>query len=47
MGVDGADGSNGVDGEDGGDGENGITPLLEIRNGRWYLSTDNGKHGLI
>ena len=38
-----AEGKDGTNGEDGADGKNGITPLLEIRNGRWYLSTDNGQ----
>lgn len=44
-GKDGADGSNGNDGangENGADGKDGITPRLEIRNGYWYISYDNG-----
>ncbi len=50
-GEDGADGANGSDGEDGKDGENGadgkdgedgITPQLEIREGYWWISYDNG-----
>ena len=51
-GKDGADGENGANGEDGKDGENGengadgedgITPKLEIRDGYWYISYDNGQ----
>ena len=50
-GKDGEDGANGSDGEDGKDGENGadgkdgedgITPQLEIREGYWWISYDNG-----
>ncbi len=44
-GKDGADGSNGNDGangENGADGKDGITPQLEIRDGYWYISYDNG-----
>lgn len=33
----------GKDGANGNDGEDGVTPLLEIRNGHWYLSSDNGQ----
>ena len=54
VGTDGKDGEDGVDGEngkDGADGENGqngtngadgITPLLEIRDGYWFVSYNNG-----
>lgn len=44
-GQDGADGSNGEDGkdgQDGKDGKNGITPQLNIEDGYWYVSYDNG-----
>ena len=50
-GEDGADGADGTNGEDGKDGENGadgkggedgITPQLEIREGYWWISYDNG-----
>ena len=37
--VDGEDGSTGSDGNPGSDG---ITPLMKIENGKWYVSTDNG-----
>lgn len=30
-------------GTDGNNGEDGTTPLLEIRNGHWYLSSDDGQ----
>ena len=32
----------GTDGSDGSDGTNGVTPKLEIRDGYWYISYDNG-----
>lgn len=38
----GTDGSNGSDGNDGQDGKDGITPKLEIREGYWWISYDNG-----
>ena len=41
-GANGNDGSNGSNGENGADGKDGITPQLEIRNGYWYISYDNG-----
>ena len=41
-GKDGADGSDGEDGTDGANGKDGITPKLEIREGYWYISYDNG-----
>jgi len=41
-GKDGADGSDGKDGENGADGKDGITPQLEIREGYWWISYDNG-----
>ena len=47
-GKDGADGTNGTDGKDGQDGadgsngQDGITPLLKIEDGYWYVSYDNG-----
>ena len=41
-GQDGADGEDGKDGENGADGKDGITPQLEIRDGYWYISYDNG-----
>lgn len=37
--VDGSDGSTGSDGNPGADG---ITPLMKIEDGKWYVSTDNG-----
>lgn len=40
----GTDGSNGADGNDGQDGKDGITPKLEIREGYWWISYDNGKN---
>ena len=51
TGEDGKDGTNGSDGKDGEDGEDGtngtngkdgITPLLKIEDGYWFLSYDNG-----
>ena len=44
-GANGKDGQDGVDGKDGQDGQNGkdgVTPKLEIRDGYWYISYDNG-----
>ena len=41
-GENGTNGENGKDGEDGADGKDGITPQLEIRDGYWYISYDNG-----
>ncbi|WP_418450117.1 PL29 family lyase N-terminal domain-containing protein [Alistipes sp.] len=41
----GTDGKDGVDGSGGGDGTNGkdgVTPKLEIREGYWWISYDNG-----
>ena len=32
----------GTDGSDGSDGTDGVTPKLEIRDGYWYISYDNG-----
>ena len=42
VGKDGAPGTDGSDGKDGQDGKDGVTPLLEIRDGYWYISYDNG-----
>lgn len=41
-GVDGKDGKDGENGRDGVDGKDGITPLLQIVDGYWYASYDNG-----
>ena len=41
-GNDGANGENGTNGENGENGKDGITPQLEIRDGYWYISYDNG-----
>lgn len=41
-GKDGIDGEDGKDGQDGKDGKDGITPLLDIENGYWVISYDNG-----
>ena len=47
-GDDGVDGSDGVDGADGADGapgvsgQDGVTPLLKIEDGYWYVSYDDG-----
>ncbi len=38
-----ANGNDGKDGENGADGKDGITPQLEIRDGYWYISYDNGQ----
>ena len=42
VGTDGEDGANGENGTNGQDGKDGITPQLEIRDGYWYISYDNG-----
>ena len=42
SGKDGQNGADGKDGQDGADGKDGITPLLKIENGYWYISYDNG-----
>lgn len=41
-GTDGKDGADGSDGEDGTNGKDGVTPKLEIREGYWWISYDNG-----
>lgn len=41
-GVDGKDGKDGENGHDGVDGKDGINPLLQIIDGYWYASYDNG-----
>ena len=41
-GANGNDGANGENGTNGQDGKDGITPQLEIRDGYWYISYDNG-----
>lgn len=41
-GTDGKDGTDGSDGEDGTNGKDGVTPKLEIREGYWFISYDNG-----
>lgn len=41
-GPDGAAGPVGAGGVNGKDGKDGVTPLMEIRDGYWYLSVDNG-----
>ena len=41
-GTDGKDGSDGEDGADGTNGTDGVTPKLEIREGYWFISYDNG-----
>ena len=41
-GEDGANGNDGSNGENGENGKDGITPQLEIRDGYWYISYDNG-----
>lgn len=38
----GTDGNNGADGSDGTNGKDGVTPKLEIREGYWWISYDNG-----
>ncbi|UKI39406.1 MAG: DUF4988 domain-containing protein [Alistipes putredinis] len=43
-GSDGADGSDGNDGQDGTNGKDGVTPKLEIRDGYWFVSYDNGSN---
>ncbi len=42
-GQDGANGTDGANGSNGEDGADGITPQLEIRDGYWYISYDNGR----
>ena len=42
-GTDGKDGADGSGGEDGTNGKDGVTPKLEIREGYWWISYDNGK----
>ena len=42
-GTPGQDGKPGNDGNDGAAGQNGITPLLKIEEGFWYISYDNGQ----
>ena len=37
-----AQGTDGSDGADGSDGNDGVTPKLEIRDGYWFVSYDNG-----
>ena len=41
-GQNGSDGKDGQDGADGSNGQDGVTPLLKIENGYWYISYDNG-----
>ena len=41
-GKDGADGEDGADGSNGTNGTDGVTPKLEIREGYWWISYDNG-----
>ena len=41
-GQDGQTGTDGKDGQDGANGQDGVTPLLKIENGYWYISYDNG-----
>ena len=41
-GTDGKDGADGSGGEDGTNGKDGVTPKLEIREGYWWISYDNG-----
>lgn len=40
--AEGTDGKDGADGSDGEDGTDGVTPKLEIREGYWFISYDNG-----
>ena len=42
TGDNGQNGSDGKDGQDGANGQDGVTPLLKIENGYWYISYDNG-----
>ena len=41
-GINGTDGKDGQDGANGSNGKDGITPLLKIEDGYWYVSYDNG-----
>ena len=41
-GQNGLNGTDGKDGQDGSNGQDGVTPLLKIENGYWYISYDNG-----
>ena len=41
-GTDGKDGQDGANGSNGSNGKDGITPLLKIEDGYWYVSYDNG-----
>ena len=41
-GQNGLNGTDGKDGQDGANGQDGVTPLLKIENGYWYISYDNG-----
>ena len=41
-GKDGKDGADGKDGKDGKDAKDGVTPVLKIEDGYWYVSCDNG-----
>ncbi|MBR6550771.1 MAG: InlB B-repeat-containing protein [Paludibacteraceae bacterium] len=41
-GQNGQNGTDGKDGQDGTNGQDGVTPLLKIDNGYWYISYDNG-----
>ena len=41
-GQNGQNGTDGKDGQDGANGQDGVTPLLKIENGYWYISYDNG-----
>ena len=42
QGTDGKDGADGEDGADGKDGKDAVAPKLEIREGYWYISYDDG-----
>ena len=42
-GQDGKDGEDGEDGKDGKDGKDGVAPILQIREGYWYVSYDGGQ----
>ncbi len=42
TGDNGQNGTDGKDGQDGTNGQDGVTPLLKIENGYWYISYDNG-----
>ena len=41
-GQNGQNGTDGKDGQNGANGQDGVTPLLKIENGYWYISYDNG-----